>query len=282
MKKSIKLLVLGVLCSGIQNGLAQKGENPFSVEISGTGSKSIVFIPGFASSGGVWDDTRVMYEKDFICYTLTMEGFAGVPAQQDPTFKSWEDAIASYIKDSGMNKPIIIGHSMGGGLAMALAADYTDLISKIVVVDGLPCLAALMDPSFKTQEENDCNEMITRITGMSDEQFLASQRNTISSLVADTTKLKTVLKWSMASDRNTFAKMYCDFSNIDLREKIANIQCPALILMESYFANFKPQINDQFKNLKTADIRYADKGLHFIMYDNPEWYKAQLTDFIVP
>jgi hypothetical protein len=34
-----------------------------------------------------------------------------------------------------------------GGLALAIASDYPELIDKIVV-DALPCLAALRDPSF--------------------------------------------------------------------------------------------------------------------------------------
>ena len=43
---------------------------------------------------------------------------------------------------------------MGGGLALALAADYPDLIGKIVVVDALPCLAALSNVSFISKENN--------------------------------------------------------------------------------------------------------------------------------
>ena len=74
--------------------------------------------------------------------------------------------------------------------------------------------------------------------------------------------------------------MYCDFSNTDLRQNIGNVKCPVLILLESNFANFKPAINDQYKNLKTAQLQYATKGLHFIMYDDFDWYKNQLANFI--
>ena len=74
--------------------------------------------------------------------------------------------------------------------------------------------------------------------------------------------------------------MYCNFSNTDLRMKLSAITCPALILLESYFEYFKPAINEQFKNLKTANLQYATKGLHFIMYDDKEWYNEQLNNFI--
>ena len=74
--------------------------------------------------------------------------------------------------------------------------------------------------------------------------------------------------------------MYCDFSNTDLREKIKGIECPSLILLESNFTSIKPAIKEQFKNLKSADLQYANQGLHFIMYDDKEWYFNQLENFI--
>ena len=33
-----------------------------------------------------------------------------------------------------IEKPILIGHSMGGGLALAIASDYPELIKKIIAV----------------------------------------------------------------------------------------------------------------------------------------------------
>lgn len=252
----------------------------FEVEITGSGDQSIIFIPGFSCSGDVWNETIINYKDNFTCYVLTMAGFAGASPKSNPTFAGWENSIAEYIKDNNIDKPIVIGHSMGGGLAMALAADYPDLIGKIIVVDALPCLSAIMDPTFKSKENNDCSEIIKSITSATEEEFYAMQKRNIPMLLSDTTKSELVISWSVKSDRATFAEMFCDFSNTDLREKIANIKCPALILLESNFVNFKSGIEEQYKNLKTADLQYADKGLHFIMYDDKEWYDNQLKNFI--
>lgn len=262
------------------NLFGQNKSYPFDIKISGQGKQSIIFIPGFASSGEVWNETKSTYEKDFTCYTLTMAGFAGVKPQANATFENWETSIASYIKENKIDKPIIIGHSMGGGLALAIASDYPDLIDKIIVVDALPCLMALTNPSFKSKENNDCSNAVNQITSMSDSQFYQMQKMSIQRLVADTSKRELVIGWSMKSDRKTFAEMYCDFSNTDLREKIKNIKCPTLILLEEYFKNVKPAIEEQYKNLKTANLQYSNKGMHFIMYDDKEWYFSQLNKFI--
>lgn len=280
MKKYKIFFILVLVFAAVCNIFGQTKTYPFEVKKTGKGNQSIIFIPGFASSGEVWNDTVTQFDKKFSCYVLTMKGFAGVKPLADANFKDWEKGIAEYIKDQKIEKPIIIGHSMGGGLAMALAADYPELVSKIVVVDALPCLAALSDPNFKSKENNDCTTTINTLKAMSDEQFKQMQTGTIPHLVADPSMQETAISWSMKSDRTTFAKMYCDFSNTDLRKKIQTIQCPSLILLESYFVNFKPAIESQYKNLKDADMRYASKGLHFIMYDDKEWYFEQLNNFL--
>ena len=259
---------------------AKDNSYPFDVKISGQGEKSIIFIPGFACSGDVWNDTKINYENNYKCYVLTMAGFADADPQPDPTFSGWEKGIADFIKENNIDKPVIIGHSMGGGLALAIASDYPDLVSGIIVVDALPCISALMDPSFKSKENNDCSEIMSKTLSVSDEEFYETQKSSMPMMLADTSKQELVISWSVGSDRNTIANMYCDFSNTDLREKISGITCPALILLEPYFMNVKPLVMGQFTNLKTADIRFATEGLHFIMYDDKEWYDAQLKSFI--
>lgn len=279
MKKLTIAIILLLFLALCYNVFGQTGNYPFDVKISGKGKQSLILIPGFACSGEVWTDTRGLLEKDYTCYTLTMAGFAGVAAQSNPSFSGWEKAVAAYIEKNKLVKPVIIGHSMGGGLAMAIAADYPELISKIIVVDALPCLAALMNPAFKTNEHNDCGPVVDKYSKIPDDQFYKIQKQSIPQLLADTSKQELVVSWSVKSDRKTFAEMYCDFSNTDLREKISGIRCPALILLESYFVNFTPAINEQFRNLKTANLQYSTKGLHFIMYDDKDWYQKQVLSF---
>jgi pimeloyl-ACP methyl ester carboxylesterase len=262
------------------NVSAQKAIAKLEVKITGHGDRSIIFIPGFSCSADVWNETKAKFEGDFTCYAFTMPGFAGAVPEENPSFIAWEKELADYITLNKIKSPIVIGHSMGGGLALALAADYPQLIQKVIVVDALPCLGALMDPTFKSKETNDCSAVVDQMKAMNDEQFYQMQKSTMPSLLADSTKLEQVVSWSVKSDRTTFAKMYCDFSNTDLRDKIKSIKCPTLILLEAYFKNLSPAIEAQYSNLKDVRLQYADKGLHFIMYDDREWYMQQLTDFI--
>lgn len=280
MKQLITLLII-IFLFNTSKASSIDDVFPFDVKVSGQGKRSIIFIPGFACSGNVWNETVSRYEKNFTCYTLTMAGFADAKPKSGASFQNWETGIADYIRQNKIVKPILIGHSMGGALALAISADYPDLLDKIIVVDGLPCLAALMNPAFKPAEPNDCKPVITQLASLSDKQFADMQKQTIPKLLADTSKQPLVMGWSVSSDRKTFAEMYCDFSTTDLREKIKASNCSSLILLQSYFVNMKPAMEEQYKNLKHASLKYADKGLHFIMYDDQEWYLKQVEDFIL-
>lgn len=275
MKKYTYLIILlFALCADVC------GQMPFEVKKSGQGRQAIIFIPGLGCAGEVWDRTVAAFEENYTCYTLTMAGFAGVQAQPGATFSNWETQIARYIKENSIHQPILIGHSLGGGLAMAIAADYPQLIGKIAIVDALPCLSALQNPVFKPKVNNDCTPMINQFTAISDEQFEQMQLSTIARLVADTLGQKKVINWTVKSDRTTFAGVFCDFLNTDLRDKLTSIQCPALVLLEYPFIPLKPTIEAQYKNLKDAQLQYSSKALHFIMFDDYTWYQHQLTEFI--
>jgi len=118
------------------------------------------------------------------------------------------------------------------------------------------------------------------MTKTSDEQFLQSEKRFIPSLVADTTYIPRIIQWGVQSDRKTFASIFCQFGNTDLRETVKDIRCPALILLEAPFANIKSVVEGQYANLKGASLQYADKGRHFIMFDDKNWYLQQMDNFL--
>lgn len=146
------VILLFVFCCNNASAQTPDTTPAFRVKVSGNGEQPILFIPGFASSGAVWNATRAMFANKYKTYTFTMAGFAGVPPQHNPTFWEWIDAFGSYMKKHQIQNAIIVGHSIGGLMAMAIAAHYPKRVSKVVVVDALPFLAGLKRPGFKAQK----------------------------------------------------------------------------------------------------------------------------------
>ena len=179
-----------------------------------------------------------------------------------------------------LEKPVLVGHSMGGGLALAVAADRPDLLKSVVVVDALPCLSALYNPGFQSQAEVDCTGVVQQLMAQDDAQFARQQRLSAANLTTDSLLCERLVQWGTSSDRRTYAQMYCDYSNTDMRPLLGRIKVPAFVLLEPSFQRMAPMVEEQFKGLRTVRLEYATRGLHFIMRDDCDWFIGQLKGFL--
>ena len=284
LKAAFVALLLSVSC------LAAEGYS-FQVVRQGTGRQAVVFIPGFACSGEVWQETVEAIKDSCTCYVLTMPGFAGVAPEAYPSFEGWKQQIIRFIEEKHLEKPVLVGHSMGGGLALAVAADRSDLLKSVVVVDALPCLSALYNPGFQSQAEVDCTGIVQQLMAQDDAQFARQpqddaqfarqQRLSAANLTTDSLLCERLVQWGTSSDRRTYAQMYCDYSNTDMRPMLGRVKVPALVLLEFSFQRMAPMVEEQFKELRTVHLEYATQGLHFIMRDDWDWFIRQLKGFLM-
>ncbi len=104
-----------------------------------------------------------------------------------PTFNyhAMADDLLEFIEEHRLENPIIIGHSMGGKVAMQFALDHPDLISKLIIVDISPVkypdrdshftiISAMMSINFDSvHSRQEVDELLkTRIMGNSTRQFI--------------------------------------------------------------------------------------------------------------
>ncbi len=265
-----------LLCANV---FGQRLDRSFHVSVTGKGKETVVLIPGFSCSEHVWDETVKNLAITHTCYTITFPGFAGQPAQSAPDLQLWIKDVANYINEEHIDKPIIIGHSLGGVVALSIGANYPALPSRIIVVDALPCYSAFFDPTFKAKDNPDCSMLEQQFTSMTDQQFYAMQQQSIKGLTADTAMQNLVVSWGMHSDRYTLGNIFCQFLNTDVRAKLASIKCPTLVLLEPSFHSYDESVKQQYAGLAPLTIKYASKGLHFIMYDDKEWYMNEVKQF---
>src|SRR6185295_17024184 len=141
------LLILSALAFAFGGGpaTAQRFEpTRFSVEVVGHGP-DVILIPGLTSGREVWRATALAV-PGYRYHLIQVAGFAGAPARGNrsgPVVAPLADEIARYIEERGLDHPAIVGHSMGGTIAMMIAARRPELAGRVMVVDMLPQPAGL-------------------------------------------------------------------------------------------------------------------------------------------
>src|SRR6266404_2932518 len=280
MKKLILILTLP---------LTLLAQDAFQVKVTGHG-QPMILIPGLSSSGDVWDSTLAHYQDRFECHVMTIAGFAGVPRVPAPMLDRVRDAIASYIREKKLAKPVIVGHSLGGSVALALGSKYPDLVGKLAIVDSYPFMAGIADPKT-TPEQAKANaaQMRQYMGGQSQNMYERFTKSGMATRMMGTkdTDLDRIIAWGMASDRTAVTDAMSELFTADLREDIANIKTPTLVMgswigYKQYTDREKTEANLklQYTKLSGVDIRITDTARHFIMWDDPDWMFAQMDRFL--
>jgi N-formylmaleamate deformylase len=120
----------------------------FTVEVVGTGP-DVILIPGLTASRNVWRPA-VAAVPGYRYHLIQVSGFAGAPARgngRGEIVAPLAEEIARYIREQRLIRPAIVGHSMGGTLALMVAARHPQRVGRVMVVDMLPQPAELLGAS---------------------------------------------------------------------------------------------------------------------------------------
>jgi pimeloyl-ACP methyl ester carboxylesterase len=277
----MKLLLILALASA---ALAQA---PFQVKVTGHG-RPIVLIPGLSSSGETWDTTVDHYKDRYECHVLTVAGFAGVPRIPTPMLEKVRDGLADYIRTHKLDHPVIIGHSLGGFVALDFGARYPDVPSRLVIVDAYPFFAGIADPKTTVEQARARAEQIRGYEMSQDayERYVKSGVSTRDMVTAEA-KFDRITAWGLASDRTAVADAMAELYGADLRDALAKIKVPTLVLGSwiayakyTDHARTEANLRVQYAKLAGVEIQITDTAHHFIMWDDPEWMFRHLDRFV--
>jgi pimeloyl-ACP methyl ester carboxylesterase len=263
---------------------------PFAVKVTGKG-KPIIFIPGLACSGEVWDSAVEHYKDHNECHVLTLAGFAGQPALKDKSayLDTVRKGIVAYIKEKKLEKPVVVGHSLGGYLVFALAVGDPDLIGPVVAVDGMPCMMAAFAGAADPQMlRSQAEAMEKQMAGVPHEQFLKSQKERFGAWFTDKQLFEKVASWITASDQATVARAVGDLVKGDARLGLEKVKAPVLLIgayspdMEKMVKRdeYDKRMTDQIAKAPHHKLVVTTDAKHFIMYDQPKWLWEQMDAFL--
>lgn len=282
---------IGSILLFFQLSAQQSTEKLFQVKIKGEG-KPVIMIPGLACSGEVWDQTVQALSNRYECHILTLAGFAGTTPFEgaDTSFlPKIKKGIIDYTKEQSLEKPMIIGHSLGGFMALSIAAEEPELPSRIIIVDSYPFYSASMNPNITAEQAVPQAEMMkTMMKNQTKEAYESQQKLSMPMMAAKEKDVEHIIQWSLASDRPTVAQAMYELMTTDLRAKTAKVKCPILVFGSWYagknYGITKAMVRNiyeqQFAKAADYQILMADTARHFIMLDEFEWFIQKLNTFL--
>lgn len=263
--------------------------NRISVEVRGSGP-DVVLIPGLSSSPRVWDST-VAAMPGYRYHLVQVAGFAGAPvgANADgPVVAPVAEEIARYISEAGLERPAMVGHSLGGTLAMMIAARHPTSVSRLMAVDMLPFMGAMFGTPGATPASVApvAAQVRAGIAGSDPTQRAAMTQATIATMIRTEGLRAVPIAHSLASDAAVSGQAMYDLITTDLRPELRTIAVPIEVLwvrapnapvseaqMEGFFRL-------SYANAPAAVLTRIPNSYHFIMFDEPEAFQRELKDFL--
>ena len=248
----------------------------FSVQVQGDGP-DVLLIPGLTAGRGVWSGT-VAALPSYRYHLLHVAGFAGEPARGNRTgavVGPLADEIIRYIETRGLRRPAIVGHSMGGILAMMIGARRPELAGRIMVVDMLPQPAGLLGGSAAGWGPltNSFRNMISSPGG---QRLFANIMNAFTPPGSTNRR----------SDADVVGRAMHELAATDMTPQLPRIRAPLTVVYASPDPRARAAIDRQFTSAyapaRGARLVRIDGAGHMVMLDQPSRFHTALLRFLRP
>jgi pimeloyl-ACP methyl ester carboxylesterase len=244
----------------------------------------MVLIHGLAGHPDVWNDVATTLDDRYRLHLVHIRGFGGATRASADTLVSAPVAreVARYIREVGISKPAIVGHSMGGTIAMMVAVQNPDLPGRVMVVDMIPFMGAMFG------QPNATVESLRPIA----EQTYAALLNTdmfsqmVATMVRSDAHRQTLTQQVNASDRRTMANAMRELILTDMRPNLPRITVPLTVLyvqpanVAMPADQFDAGMRAMYAGAPNVQLVRINDSNHFIQLDRPTRLITEIDAFI--
>ena len=259
------------------------------VETRGTGP-DVIFIPGLGSTGSAWRSTADRLDSRYRVHLVTLRGFGGTDIDGNANGGLAGPAAAEierYIREQGLRRPALIGHSLGGQIALRIAADMGQQVGRVMVVDSSPFFPSLVDARATSDQVEPLARLGYQALLLFGDQALKSQ---VANLGLDLGLAGDMVFQGLGlqgGDRRVLAQGLYEALTVDLRPRLAQITAPVTVV---YGWTRDP---DSPRNRLEGLYRYGFQGLaqtarferiegagHQVMIEQPTRFLAAVQRFL--
>jgi pimeloyl-ACP methyl ester carboxylesterase len=102
----------------------------------GSAGTPILLLGGFAEPTWVWQDVAPVLARDHRVVAIDLPPFGYTQRGGDPSLTSWTRLTDGAVHALHLSRPLVVGHSLGAGVAASLAISDPGDVSGIVFLDG--------------------------------------------------------------------------------------------------------------------------------------------------
>lgn len=266
--------------------------NSIAYHDAGKGKSTLIFIHGLSSYIPAWFKLIPLLQNDFRCIAIDLPGngksSAGV---HDGTVTFYTEVLSLFIKKIKLENVTLVGHSMGGQIAIAAALQFPSLINRLVL------LAPAGFETFSESEKSLIKKYNTEqlYYSASDDDIIASFRSNffkmddeVKPMIDDRIKMK---GWKNFGDYcNVVVNSLNGLLDYPVYDHLKDIKQPTLI----FFGKNDKWIPNKNLHKKTTTEAIARDGAsqiphsklvmidecgHFIPYEHPELLAKEIKLF---
>ena len=239
----------------VERGRVDVGGVPISYQAAGQGP-SLVLMHGLAGSGRWWVRNVGPLSRHFRVYTIDLIGFGQSRGRHPFVLEEAGDLLAGWMARLGIARAAVVGHSMGGLIAIDLAADFPGRVDRLVLVS-----AAALSPG--------------RIHGRHALDLLRAvpclPLGFYPILVAD----------AWRAGPRTILKAARELLGTDVRPKLARIATPTLVVWGRNDTLVPLSVGEQLcAAVAGAKLVVLDRAGHVPMWDQAEAFNRSVMDFL--
>jgi pimeloyl-ACP methyl ester carboxylesterase len=285
MSRRAALAILAALVAA-PAALAQEPAR-FSAAVRGDGP-DVILIPGLASSGAIWDATVEQLASTHRVHVIATAGFAGAPAAgnaEGPVLGPLAEALGDYA--AALDRPVLVGHSLGGLAALQIAIARPEAVSRILVVDALPFYPLVFNPAATPELMTaQAGALRDQLLAQSPEQFAAGQEAGAAGLAKSDAARAQVAQWARGSDQGVVARTLYDGLTTDVRPRLGGVTAPTTVVYAWDAGMGRPAeavdalYAGAYEGLDGARLVRIDGAFHFLMLDQPAAFAAAVSTFL--
>ena len=235
-----------------------------------TEKPSLVFLHYFGGAAKSWKSVASLLDTQYNCILINLPGFGTEPALIEPSISSLANFVEDKLDGLGIGKYVLIGHSMGGKIALQIAAN--DKISKTV---NQLILIAPSPPTIERMPEKEQQRMLIHPDKM---QAVTTVKNSIvKKLNPDQNEL--AVSTQMMVDETTWRWWIKEGIKYSIANQVKDIAIPITVIAskDDPAVTYKMTIEDTIPNLPSHTKLITTAGIgHLFPLEDPEWTAKQI------